>query len=263
MTIRRVLCLISLAAGAGLPLAAQAPATAPAPRGAFIGRIVSSIDSSPARSVEIRLIYVDSTRTFPGSDSLDVFVDSLRTRLGVTDETGAFAIRQLAAGHYLMRFRRIGFSPIEGAVTVGEDTVRANLTMEVVSQTLAQVTINETSIDVVKTRLDRVGFITRSHYGTSGTFIDRKDILRKRRETLGQLLNTYGIYRGNVIVDRMPLEYDDVREYPADLVIGIEIYRHNRPTEFNQTRRASDNVFATGGMPGPTVLVWTYIPTSH
>jgi hypothetical protein len=159
--------------------------------------------------------------------------------------------------------RRIGYEPIEGALTVGEDTVRADFTMQIISQALAQITIIESATDAVKTRLDRVGFITRSHYGTSGTFVDRKDILRKRRDTLGELLGAYGVHSGNVVVDRMPLDYEDVRNYPADLVIGIEIYRHNRPTEFNATRRASDNVWRTGGMPGPTVLVWTYIPGGH
>src|SRR5205823_3191094 len=113
-----------------------------------------------------------------------------------TDAAGAFAIRNLAPGHYVMRLRRIGFNVLEGGVAVGNDTVRADLIMDVVSQQLAQITIKESSTDMVKTRLDRVGFIGRSHYGTSGTFLERKDILRKHRDTLGQLLNSYGVYSG-------------------------------------------------------------------
>jgi hypothetical protein len=259
-TVAALIAATAFLSAAG-PLAAQATDSA-GPRGAFAGRVRSSVDSAPARSVEIRLAFIDSAKKLAG-DSLEIFVDSTRTRIGVTDSSGAFVIRKIAAGHYLMRMRRIGYEPLEGALTVGADTVRADFTMQVVSQTLAQVTITETGTDVVKTRLDRVGFVTRSHYGTSGTFLDRKDILRKRRDTLGELLSAYGIYGGNVVLDRMPLDYEDVRNYPAELVIGIEIYRHNRPTELNSTRRSSDNVFRTGGMPGPTVLVWSYIPGSH
>src|SRR4051812_15715090 len=178
---------IASASLAAPSLAAQAVDSA-GPRGAFIGRVLSSVDSSPAKGVEIRLFSIDSVTKGTGPDSLYIFVDSLTTRLAVTDSVGAFAIRRLQAGRYLLCLRRIGFSPTEGALIVGTDTVRADLTMAVVSQMLAQMTIKETSTDVVKRRLDRVDFITRSHEGISGTFLDRKDILRRHREALGELL---------------------------------------------------------------------------
>jgi hypothetical protein len=47
-------------------------------------------------------------------------------------------------------------------------------------------------------------------------------------------------------MDRMPVDYELLRDYPADLVIGIEIYRHNRPTEFNGTRRGA-TIMSSGG----------------
>lgn len=260
-TVRRSGLAVALLVGAS-PVAAQSSDSARAPTGAFIGHVVSSVDSVPARSVEIRLFYVDSARTIKTSDadSLDVFLDSLRTRMGVTDSSGAFAIRRLAPGHYLFRLRRIGYQPMEGALTVGNDTVRVRFVMDVASQLLAKVQIVETATDRVKQQLDRVGFVTRSHYGTSGTLIDRGEVLRRHRDTLGELLTTYGIYRGTVVVDRMEMDYEDVKDYPADLVIGIEIYRHNRPTAFNATQSHSMNVFATGGISQPLILVWTFIP---
>ena len=56
---------------------------------------------------------------------------------------------------------------------------------------------------------------------------------------------------------------DGLRDYPADLVIGVEVYRHGRPTEFNGTRR-DPGLMSPGGMApqlptstrvGPSLLV--------
>jgi hypothetical protein len=122
--------------------------------------------------------------------------------------------------------------------------------------------ITETSVDRVKQKLDRVGFNDRTHSGLSGTFIDRAEILKANRDRLENILSRYGVYGGQVILDRMPLDYDDVRDYPADLVVGIEIYRHGRPTEFNMTRRGP-TALAAGGQQSAAqalVVVWTFIP---
>jgi len=80
---------------------------------------------------------------------------------------------------------------------------------------------------------------------------------------VADILSTYGIHeQAEFIMDRMPVDYDLLRDYPADLVIGVEIYRHNRPTEFNGTRRGA-TIMSSGGMSNlmmPQVLIWTFIP---
>ena len=253
----------ALCCGGARALGAQAGDSVPAPTGAFIGRIIAAIDSMPARSVEVRLLFVDSSKTITtrrGGDSLDVFLDSLRTRVAVTDTAGSFAIRRLAAGHYLFRLRRIGFEPLEGVLTVGDDTVRVKIAMNVVSRLLARMEIKETPIDRVQEQLARVGYKNRMGLGVAKTFIDRKEVLHKQRQTLGELLSGYGVSNGDFLLDRMPLQYEDIREYPAELVIGIEIYRHGRPIEFNMTRATSASVVATGGVNPPLVVIWTFVP---
>ena len=48
------------------------------------------------------------------------------------------------------------------------------------------------------------------------------------------------------------------------MIAGIEIYRHNRPTEFNRTRRGP-TLLQPGGnanLMGATVVIWTYPPMS-
>lgn len=234
-----------------------------APTGAFIGRVVSSLDSAPARGVEVRLLYVDSSRTVKtrGGDSLDVFLDSTRTRIGVTDSVGAFAVRRLAAGHYLFRMRRIGYVPMDGVLSIVDDTVSVKVVMSVASTLLAKMQITESSVDRVKDQLYRNGYIARTHLGISATFIDRAEILRRRRESVGDMLRVYGIGDADYVLDRMSLTYDDIRDYPTALVIGIEIYPHLRPTEFEMMRSSSTSVMTPGGgRSAPLVVIWTYVP---
>jgi hypothetical protein len=187
----------------------------------------------------------------------------MRSRIGVTDSAGNFAIRQLRAGRYLMEVRRIGYAPLNGVVVVDSTIVSTLLTMDVVARLLATVRVTATSNDRVKERLDRVGYLNRSHLGISATFIDRADILRRKPLTVADILSTYGIHdQAEFLMDRMPVDYELLRDYPADLVIGVEIYRHNRPTEFNGTRRGP-NMLSAGGMANammPQVLIWTFIP---
>jgi hypothetical protein len=255
----------ALIVGALTSAHAQQADTSRAPTAAFVGRMISNLDSMPVRSADIRLVFIDSVqqlRARNGTDSLEVFADSSRSRVAVTDSTGAFAIRRLPAGRYLLHVRRIGYEPLQGAVLVDTGIVRATLALQVISRVLAKVVVTETSIDKVKQRLDRDGFIDRSHLGISGTFIQRADILRLRRETVGDLLAVYGVHDGQIMLDRMPFDYESVRDYPAELVIGVEIYRHSRPTEFNGTRRGP-GALSPGGQAAsmqPLVVIWTYIP---
>jgi hypothetical protein len=244
---------------------AQQPDTARPPTAAFLGRIISNLDSTPVRSADIRLVFIDSVRQVRnrnGSDSLEVFADSNRARVTVTDSVGAFAVRRLAAGRYLFHIRRIGYEPAQGALVVDTGSISTTISLTVVSRVLAKVVVTETSVDRVKEKLDRNGFISRSHLGVAATFVQRSDILRAGRQTLGDLLAIYGIYDGAIMLDRMPFDVASVRDYPADLVIGMEIYRHSRPTEFNMTRRGA-NIMDPGGMANsmqPLVVIWTFIP---
>jgi hypothetical protein len=243
---------------------AQVPDSGPA-RAGLVGKIRNSLDSSGVRSADLRLMFVDSVHRIArrGADSVEIFVDTARSRIGVTDSVGNFAIRQLRGGHYLMEVRRIGFAPLNGVVVVDSTVLSTVLTMDVVSKLLATVRVTAVSTNRVKERLDRVGFLDRYRSGGTGTFIDRADILRRKPLTVADILSTYGIYdQAEFIMDRMPVDYDLLRDYPADLVIGVEIYRHNRPTEFNGTRRGP-TLMSSGGMANlmmPQVLIWTFIP---
>lgn len=241
---------------------AQADMAGPS-RAVFTARLTNTLDNSPVRSADVRLIFVDSARAIAGNkDSVEIFADTARSRLGVSDSTGTFAIRRLAAGHYLMHIRRIGFEPIDGYLTVDTGTVQTTFAMTATSQVLSKVTITETAVDVVKQRLDRNGYLSRSHSGLAGTFIDRNEILRRQPQTVADILSAYGVHDGEFQLDRMPVDYEDLRNYPADLVIGVEIYRHGRPTEYNMTRR-SPGILSAGGAAASRqvmVLIWTYIP---
>jgi hypothetical protein len=263
MRSRIVLCaLFGLLGRAGN---AQTRDSVRVPTGRFVGRITNSIDSTPVRSADIRLLFVDSARTIHsarGGDSPEIFVDSTRTRIVTSDSAGGFVVRRLAEGKYLLQIRRIGFAPIDGVVSADTGAVGGIFTMQPTSRLLSKVVIQEMSVDRLQAKLDRVGYVDRTHSGLSGTFIDRAEILRLRRDRLDDLLSRYGIYSGDVILDHMPLDFDDVRSYPADLVAGIEIYRHGRPIEFNMTRSGPGALGAGGQQAGsrPLVVVWTFIP---
>ena len=259
-----ILTCAALTAGARAT-AAQQPDSARLPTAAFAGRMISNLDSTPVRSADIRLVFVDSVKQLRdrnGHDSLEVFADSNRTRVAVTDASGAFAIRRLPAGRYLLHVRRIGYEPLQGALVVDTGTISTTIPLQVISRVLAKVVVTETSVDKVKQRLERDGFVDRSHLGLAAMFIERPEILRAKRQNVGELLSTYGIYDGNIMLDRMPFDYESVKDYPAELVIGIEIYRHSRPNEFNGTRSGA-TALSPGGMAAsmrPLVVIWTYIP---
>jgi hypothetical protein len=265
----RLVVQVSFAVVATLALARSASGqtdSARVPTGRFLGHVLSTIDSTPVRTADIRLLFIDSARTVSTrrGDSLEIFIDSSRTRIGVSDSTGGFVIRRLREGRYLLQIRRIGFAPLEGVVIADTGAVGDVFSMAPTSQLLSKVVITETSVDRVKQRLDRVGFIDRSHTGESGLFVQRADVLRLKRDRLEDLLASYGIHSGDVMLDRMPLDYEDVRDYPTDLVVGVEIYRRGRPTEFNMTRRGP-NALSPGGqsfLARPLIVVWTFIPTS-
>jgi hypothetical protein len=247
----------------GGSLGAQQTDSAAAATGRFVGRIVNAIDSTPVRQADLRMFFVDSARTVHTrrGDSLEIFIDSTRSRVASSDSVGAFAVRRLAAGHYLLQIRRIGFRPLEAAMYVDTGQVGGTFVAQPTSALLAKVEIKEMSVDRAKEKLDRTGYFSRRNSGESGTFIDRAEILKRQPQTVEDLLRYYGVHDGDILMDRMPSDFDSIRYYPADLVLGIEIYRHGRPTEFNGTR-SIPTMFTPGGLQAsmaPLIVIWTFI----
>lgn len=259
--------LVALLLAATSATAVAQSDSARGPSAGFRGRVINQLDSTAVRSADVRLYFIDSGRVVKnrsGEDSLDVFLDSTRSRVSATDSLGAFSIGRVAAGRYMLQIRRIGFAPVIGGVVLDTGIVQTTLVMQPTSMLLAKVRVVETSVDVVKERLERNGFQLRSRMGMAATFIDRAEILRRKPFMIAEVLQAYGIYQADIVLDRMPMQYDDLKSYPADLVIGIEVYRHNRPSEFNGTRGADNLTFAPSGGPGtkPLVVIWTFIPGS-
>src|SRR5215475_12199422 len=133
MSVRRLVAgslLIGIAAAHAL--SAQQADSARPPSGRFLGRLLNSLDSTPVRSADLRLLFVDSTRMVRSrrGDSLEIFVDTARSRVTVSDSSGAFAVRGLATGHYLIHVRRIGYTPLQAALYVDTGAVQAALSIE-------------------------------------------------------------------------------------------------------------------------------------
>lgn len=188
------------------------------PSGAFVGTINSATDSAPVRSADIRLFLLDSVRAVKdsaGGNSVEAFIDSTRSRLGVSDSSGLFAIWYLAPGRYMMNVRRIGFAPAEAIVTVDTSTVVYDFTMQPLSPMLARVEISASAPDRLGRRLDRIGFTTRSHF-ENGTFIKPADIAKRQALTLRDILEVYGLREtATYLFDRMPMDYTDIQDYPS------------------------------------------------
>lgn len=256
--------LMGAAAGLGAQMSDSSP-VARVPAGAFVGYIRNASDSSGVRSADIRLYFMDSVaaaRDSAGNRSIDTFIDTLRSRVGVSDSAGYFSVWRLTAGRYLISVRRIGFAPVEAIVTVDTNTVVCDFTMVPVMPLLAKVEIRAIATDRVGRRLDRVGFTARTMFGM-GQFVKPAEIAKRRAQTLRQLLDVYGLRESaEYVFDRMPLDYSDIQDYPAELIVGIEVYRHGRPIEYNMTRRGP-NILAAGGQANimrPLVVIWTYDP---
>jgi hypothetical protein len=261
-----VLCVVNQAG-------AQTSAKTSTAPGAFVGTIKNSLDKSPVKAADIRLYFVDSghvSKDALGISSVDTFIDTTRSRLGFTDSTGNFAIWHLASGKYLMNIRRIGFTPVEAVVTVDTETVIFDYAMDPNSQMLSKVEIVEAASTSASRRLDNVGFDRRAHSG-SGQFLKQADILKKQPQTIRDILQTYGLSdNADYELDRMSLDFDDIQDYPAEFVAGIEIYRHNRPVESNMTRGPVTRGRTLGRRPPPApsgatltrplVRIWTAFP---
>ena len=244
-------------------------AKVPVTRGArFVGQINSITTTRPVTTADVRLMWVDSAHTekdASGKESSEFFIDTTRSRVGISNDSGAFAISNVPAGHYLINVRRIGFEPIQALLTMGASMIEMELAMTQVLPMLPEVRITDSAVNVVTERLNRVGFVSRSRMGTSGRFIDRAEILRRRPIQITDILSGYGVSRNSIFsLDRMETDWDNLSTYPAELVIGVEIYRRrgSLPTEFDHTRGGvlALGLGGSGGIAPTTVLIWTYIP---
>lgn len=249
--------VLALVAGASTAVAAQRDSTPP--KAAFVGTILNQVDSTAVRGAAIHLLRIDSTRAgWSGrADDADlIFVDSTKTRVGATDSTGAFAIREIAAGRYLLQLRRIGFRPREGVLTVDSVPIRVRLDLEPTVQALAAMTITETSTDRNGSYLRNVGYTFRAGGGLGGRFLTNGSMTRERWWTLGEALRSQFIARGDLVIDGMPVQFRDAEEYPVNQIAAVEIYPTSRPIEFDFATWHTGQ-FSTRA---PLILVWTFRP---
>lgn len=261
-----VICAVN--AASGHTASAQQTDSAARPRTVrFTGTIASMSTTRPVSLADVRIVFIDSAHADKDDPKElgEVFVDSSKSRIGITDTSGAFTIRNVLPGHYLINVRRLGFAPFDGVLTIDTLSVDMELTLTQIAQILPRVTISSSASNKVTERLDRVGFVSRSHMGTSGTFIDRNEILRRKAEYVTDILRAYGISSDAVFtIDRMEVDWETLAYYPIELVIGMEIYRRrgSLPVEFDRTRGGALalGTNGSGGIPRATVLLWTYIP---
>jgi hypothetical protein len=117
--------------------------------------------------------------------------------------------------------------------------------------------------DPLKQRLDMDGYTGRAHSEASGTFLNLENLQRWRAQTVKDLLGYYGITDedGDYRIDRMSVDLKFLEAYPADQVIGVEIYRHERPTEFNMM--GTQPVFGTSGGSAPSNGPVTVLPSGR
>ena len=232
----------------------------------------------PVTQADVRIMYIDSVhnqKSVSANLAGEFFIDSAKSHVGITNDSGAFTINNVRPGHYLINVRRLGFAPFEGLLTLDTVRVEMELAMTQVIPILSEVRITENAVNRVEERLDRVGFTIRRHTEGGGTFIDRAEMLRRKPTYIGDVLAAYGIHSNNAsfLLDRMPVDTSTLRNYPMELVIGIEIYRHASELPIEYSRTSSGGGTGAYGNTGSlafsrqntgiapaTVLIWTYIP---
>lgn len=253
------------AASTGTAQRPDSGAAVPVPPGAFVGSIKNSVNKAPVRSVDLRLYFIDTVtmRDSSGNAFLESFVDSARSRLALSDSAGNFAAWRVPKGRYLMYARRIGYTPLQAIITIDTTTVLHDFIMEPLAPILAAVEITETTMpQSMVRRLKNTGFTNRSKFGV-GRYYTKEELMKHRPLYLRDMLQKFGLHGGEeYLFDRMPLSFSDIQDYPAELIAGIEVYRHNRPIEFSMTRGGPSLI--GGGVRGamlinrPLVVIWSY-----
>lgn len=161
-----------------------------------------------------------------------------------TDEAGRFQVSGISQFPAAIKFRRLGFVPVD--MTIGgadaQPSAKLEIRMEPVPRTLSSVVINASKPQYAG-RL--AGYYQRLERRTSGYFISRDEIDRRSYRSLSQLLRTVpginavplrvggnGIrMRGNrcrplVWIDGVPMPAGevDLDAFPTSSLHGIELY---------------------------------------
>lgn len=253
---------------AGLTIVPDATATSAPHVVRLTGSVASIRTTLPVRSADVRLMFVDSLHTERGSSGPgELFVDSTKSRLTVTDTAGKFIIRDLESGHYLMTVRRIGFSQFQGLIRVDTASVDMELAMEQVDAVLAEynVTASSTYMDRALRALENTGFTNRAKTSGTGHFVKIDEIMKRKPTRLEDVLSSYGLTSSDIyVVDHVRASFDEIKNYPPEGVLGIEIYRNatTAPIGFQKTTkgRLAMGPGGTGGIQPKFVVLWTYIP---
>jgi hypothetical protein len=201
----------------------------------FRGSVANIGTAHPVSMAEVRLVYVDSAGARGASE---LFLDSTRTRVALTDSTGAFQIRAVDAGHYLVSVHRLGFEPFQGVLTIDTATVEMELALTPVATRLPEVRLTEKSTNRVTDRLEAVGFTRRAKSGNVLRTMDREKIVAERSPNTHSLLERWGMSAvDRFLLDGLPVDWRDLKEFPIDLLVAFEVYRSPEmlPVEFTQT----------------------------
>jgi TonB family protein len=161
-----------------------------------------------------------------------------------TDESGRFHLSGIGALPMTLKFRRLGFVPVDRAIesAQGQSIADIDLRMQPIPRTLSSVVINASKPEY-SGRL--AGYYQRLERRSSGYFISRDEIDKKSYRSLSQLLRTVpginsiplrvggnGIrMRGNrcrplVWIDGVPMPAAevDLDAFPTSSLHGIELY---------------------------------------
>ncbi|MEO7456682.1 MAG: carboxypeptidase-like regulatory domain-containing protein [Gemmatimonadaceae bacterium] len=252
--------------------------------GTLRGTIASVTTTRAVAQAEVRIIHVDSMKS-----AGDIFLDSARTRLAVSDSAGAFLIGDVTPGNYVVSVRRIGFEPLEAVLRMGETILDMELALTSVAPELPEVKVTAASTTYLAKRLDGVGFTRRSKDGNTLRVHGPDEIASKHAFTVESLLEGWGYTPGDVyFLDGLPTEWRDLIRLPMEVVAAIEEYRNMAmaPAEFTRTlpgrltlrdvvpvsddpsKRKMSNLIpvppkrddGTEVTRGHIVLLWTYIP---
>ncbi len=168
---RQAVLLAAILCVSAIPLAAQ--------RGTFVGVVRDSATGLPVPDATVEVLE--------------------QGIVAVTDSGGRFRLERVSAGHFTIRFQRLGYSP----GTVGlEFTATRFITVDLGEITVAPVATELDPVvveaEALNERLSEVGFFRRRQT-EKGTFITREDIVRQDPATTSELLRRVPGFR--VFVD--------------------------------------------------------------
>jgi hypothetical protein len=211
-----------------VPLAAQQQAA----RSGLRGTIASIATARPVSAAEVRVTRVDSMN----ADGR-IYADSTHSHLVFTDSAGAFSVRDLDPGKYVLAVRRVGFKPFEGVLTLGSAPLDMELALETGVATLSEMNVTEKTSRATK-RLDAVGFSERRKHGNVLRAYDHSDVLAARAVRMEQILDRFGVTSADqILFDGLSVDWNDLLLVPSEIIVGVEIYRSAAmaPVQFTRT----------------------------